>query len=96
MLKTLPRNHKPLLILQIRESKMCPALILANKRKDKVIGRTNKLTTSTKFKNGIKYQGLLAGKIAAKVLGFKNNNNNLETQKDIARLKFKEKTVVVG
>jgi hypothetical protein len=96
MLKILPNNHIPFLILQIRESKICPALILANKRKDNVIGRTNKLTASTKLKKGTKYQGVLAGRTAAIVLGFKNNNNNLEIQNDIAKLKFKEKTVVIG
>lgn len=94
--KTLPSNHIPEDILQIKESKICPALILASNRKDKVTGRTNKLTNSTIDKKGIKYQGELEGKIAAIVLGFKNKKIKLEFHKQTATLKLKERVVVTG
>lgn len=57
-----PTIQAPICILQINVSKTCPALILANSRKHRVIGRTEILTISIKHKKGAKYQGELDGK----------------------------------
>lgn len=94
--KTLPNIHNPNPILEIKERRICPALMLANKRKDKVIDRTNKLINSTTDKKDTKYQGELEGKTEDIVLGFNINNNRLELQKLNAILKLKEKVVVTG
>lgn len=42
---------------------MCPALILANSRKQRVTGRTATLINSTTLKKETKYQGELEGRI---------------------------------
>jgi hypothetical protein len=44
---------------------MCPALILAASRKDKVIGRTIILTVSTRIKKGFSQSGAPLGRIPA-------------------------------
>lgn len=41
---------------------MCPALIFAARRKDKVIGRTRILTVSINTKGGHNHVGVLAGR----------------------------------
>ena len=50
---------------------MCPALILAAKRKDKVSGRTNVLVVSIKTRNGFNQSGAPSGsRWAAVAFGF--------------------------
>lgn len=80
----------------IKESKMCPALMLANSRKQRVIGRTSSLTNSTSLRNAIKYQGELDGTKNEIKLVFVKNNKILKIQKLKAILKLKAKVVVTG
>jgi len=82
--------------LQIKERRMWPALILANKRKDRVIGRTNNLTNSTKERNGTRYQGEFTGSTLEEILGLKNKNKSLATHNVRATIKFNANVVVTG
>lgn len=83
-------------ILHMSLNIMCPALILANKRKHRVIGRTIILIISTRDKKGIRYQGVLAGNkeevdegLTKKMITLANHNAN-------AAAKLKDKVVVTG
>jgi len=73
-----------------------PALMLANKRKHKVIGRTKILTISTKDRKGIKYQGVLAGRREEADMGLTKKISTLANHKDNAPAKLKDKVVVTG
>jgi len=75
---------------------MCPALILARRRKHKVIGRTIILIISTKDRKGIKYQGVLAGKREEAEEGLTTKIITLANHKDKAAAKLKDKVVVTG
>jgi len=75
---------------------MWPALILAKRRKHKVIGRTMILIISTKDKKGIKYQGVLAGNKEEVDEGFTKKIITLASHKDSAAAKLKDKVVVTG
>jgi hypothetical protein len=75
---------------------MCPALILASNRKHKVIGRTTILTTSTRHKKGIKYQGELLGSSLAKDEPFTRVNRILVIHKHKAIERLNLKVVVNG
>jgi len=75
---------------------ICPALILANRRKHRVIGRTKILIISTKDKKGIRYHGVLAGNkeevdegLTKKIITLVNHNAN-------AAARLKDKVVVTG
>ncbi len=75
---------------------MCPALILANNRKHKVIGRTKILTISTNLRKGTKYQGELTGKREA-IQSFFNASKKIVSSHIVkATLKLKAKVVVTG
>ena len=57
----------------IRVKTMCPALMFAASRTDKVTGRTAVLTVSIKMRNGFNHEGAPPGKRDAKVvIGLKN------------------------
>lgn len=75
---------------------MWPALILANKRKHKVTGRTIILTISTILKKEIKYQGELAGTKKEILLFLIIKSRILRNQTIKAILKLKAKVVVTG
>lgn len=47
---------------------MCPALMLAASRNDRVIGRTTVLTVSIKMRKGFSQAGAPAGRSAARVV----------------------------
>jgi hypothetical protein len=70
--------------------------MLARRRKHKVTGRTRILIISTKDKNGIKYQGVLAGKREEADEGFTKKMITLANHKDNAAAKLKDKVVVTG
>lgn len=57
-----PLNQRKLLNLLINESKTCPAIMLASRRKQRVIGRTSKLTSSINLKKGANSPGELEGR----------------------------------
>jgi len=75
---------------------MCPALILANRRKHRVIGRTIILTISTNLKKGIKYQGVLVGSREDADEGFTRKIITLANHRDSAAPKLKDRVVVTG
>jgi len=83
-------------ILQIKVSKICPALILARSRKHKVIGRTKILTISTKLKKKIKYHGEPIGNKALKGNTFIIRIRILQNQKHKAKDRLNLNTVVKG
>ncbi len=83
-------------ILQIKDNKMCPAVILANKRKQRVTGRTNSLVNSTRHKNGIKYQGEFRGIIDEKDSFLIKISRILLIQHNKATVKLNLKVVVRG
>ena len=65
----LPRiNNLKIKYTLIKVKTICPALILAAKRKDKVIGRTIILTVSIKIKNGFNQLGAPDGRRDASTL----------------------------
>lgn len=75
----------------IRPSTMCPALMLAASRMDRVIGRTIILTVSTKTRNGFRSAGAPAGRRPAAVEdGFRIA---LEMIKDIHKGTLKDKVM---
>jgi hypothetical protein len=82
--------------LQIRDNRMWPALILAKRRKHRVIGRTKILINSTTLRKGIKYQGELEGSSAAEDLGFIRRRLTLANHRQKAPPKLKDKVVVTG
>ena len=51
--------------MPIRPRTICPALMLAASRKDKVIGRTEMLVVSIKTKKGLSQKGAPPGRIPA-------------------------------
>jgi len=75
---------------------MCPALILANNRKHKVIGRTMILINSTNLRKGIKYQGVFTGNRLEATINFTSCNRTLDNHKHKAILKLNPKVVVTG
>jgi len=75
---------------------MCPALILARRRKHKVIGRTIILIISTKDKKGTRYHGVLAGKREDADKGFTKKIITLANHKDRAAAKLNANVVVIG
>jgi len=83
-------------ILHISLSIICPALILAKRRKHRVIGRTIILIISTKDKKGTKYQGVLAGSKEEADEGFTRKIITLANHKANAAAKLKDKVVVTG
>jgi hypothetical protein len=83
-------------ILHISLNIMCPALILARRRKHRVIGRTIILIISTNDKKGIRYQGVLAGKREETEEGLTIKIMTLANHKDKAEAKLKDKVVVTG
>jgi len=93
--KSLPIVHTKG-ILQIREISTCPAVILANKRKQRVIGRTLILISSTKHKKGIRYQGEFRGRREERDLNFIIWIKILVIQHERAADKLNPKVVVRG
>jgi len=91
-----PNSHIPILILVIRDKRICPALILANSRKHKVTGRTLILTSSTSLRKGTKYQGEPTGNTVEQNLIFTVNNITLLIQNHKAILKLNLRVVVIG
>lgn len=83
-------------ILHISLNIMCPALILAKRRKHRVIGRTMMLIISTKDKKGIKYQGVLAGNKEEVDEGFTKKIITLANHKANAAARLKDNVVVTG
>ena len=71
-------------------------MILANRRKHKVKGRTTTLTTSTRHKKEMRYQGALEGKTKDKVNDFMNWMLTLLSQATKDNLKLKASVVVTG
>jgi hypothetical protein len=92
----MPDNHKNLLSLQTNVSKICPALILAKRRKLRVMGRTLILTNSTTLKNGIKYLGVFIGRATETKESLTLVISNVEPQKNRATLKLIPTEVVKG
>lgn len=82
--------------LQTNESRMCPALILAKRRKQRVRGRTEILTISTSLKKEAKYHGEFKGKSEEMEFFFIKNITILTSQKNKAVPKFSLKVVVTG
>ncbi len=72
---------------------MCPALMLAANRKDRVIGRTEILVVSMSTKNGFSHLGAPPGKIAAKNFGMDIEIDDIirANHSGKARLKIKNK-----
>lgn len=83
-------------ILQMRAIRTWPAVILANKRKHKVIGRTITLINSTTDKKGTKYQGELDGRKEEINLNFNNWRRIPLNQHERAAPILKLKVVVMG
>lgn len=75
---------------------MCPALILANSRKHKVIGRTLILTNSTSLRKGTRYQGDPAGNTVEQRLTLIRSKSILLTQNHKAIPRLNPKVVVTG
>jgi hypothetical protein len=69
---------------------------LASSRKQRVIGRTSTLTTSTKHKKGTKYQGELEGSIAEKKVALFICKKTPPNQQERAALRLNPKVVVTG
>jgi len=92
----MPIDQNPIGILQIKVNKICPALMLANKRKHKVTGRTKMLVTSTILRNGTKYHGEFAGKTAETMNWLILWTQIPLIQKSIAEPKLNPKLVVTG
>ncbi len=68
---------------------MCPALILAARRKDRVIGRTEKLEDSTMTRNGLSHDGAPLGRsMATKFIGREKREERIIL---IQRVRPKEK-----
>lgn len=70
--------------------------MLANKRKHKVIGRTNNLTASTTLKKETKYQGEPTGKSLETDIDFISIKKIVESQRKRDIEKLKDKVVVIG
>jgi hypothetical protein len=75
---------------------MCPALILASKRKHRVKGRILSLTSSTTPRNGTRYLGAFDGMTQLAPKGLFKRSNTLASQRERDKVKFKSRTVVVG
>jgi hypothetical protein len=80
----------------MRDNKICPALILASRRKHKVIGRTTILTISTSLKKAIRYQGELAGTRRETFLVLITSIRILINHNIKAALRLKARVVVTG
>lgn len=92
-----PTDNVPIRgILHISLNIICPALILAKRRKHKVIGRTIILIISTRDKKGIKYQGVLAGNREEADEGFTKKIRTLANHKANAAARLKDNVVVIG
>jgi len=83
-------------ILQINEIKTCPAVMLANKRKQSVIGRTKTLISSTKQRKQIRYQGEWEGRREEGNLNFIIWIRIPPNQQEKAAPKLNLKVVVTG
>lgn len=92
----LPKSQTMFLILQINLNRICPALIFANNRKQRVIGRTLKLINSTKQRKGTRYQGEFEGKRTEKVRSFTIRIATLAIHKLKARVKLNLNEVVTA
>ena len=75
---------------------MWPALIFANNRKQRVIGRTTILTNSTNLKKEIKYQGELEGNNLEIVIIFIVKIIILLSHNKKAAVRLKDSVVVTG
>lgn len=82
--------------LQTKERRMCPALILAKRRKQRVRGRTEILTISTSLKKEAKYHGEFKGNREDAESFLRQNITILTNQKNSALPKFNLKVVVTG
>jgi len=80
----------------MRANRTCPAVMLANSRKQSVMGRTSTLTTSTKHRKGTKYQGELEGSIAEKKEALFICKKIPPNQQERAALRLNPKVVVTG
>jgi len=90
----IPISHK--LILDARVIKICPAVILARRRKHKVNGRTTTLINSTNPKKGTRYQGELEGNAKETLNLFMDWTKTPPIQQDKANLKLNLITVETG
>ena len=90
-----PSNHSPILALKINPRITCPAHMLANSRKHKVIGRTEMDTNSITQSKGPSDKGDPKGKKDEKPNGLKNRYVILATQKNNLKNKLKEKIVLM-
>lgn len=75
---------------------MWPALMLANNRKHKVIGRTNKLIASTTLKKEARYQGAPNGKSLDTPFLLRKSSKTAANQKDKDRPRLKDRVVDTG
>lgn len=81
---------------------MCPALMLAASRKDRVIGRTRVLTVSIKIRNGLSQAGAPPGRRDARVVeGLKHlleiiNLSQRGSPKDSVKIKWEEELKTYG
>lgn len=75
---------------------MCPAVILAKRRKHNVIGRTIILIISTTLRNGTRYQGELAGSKEPDQSFFIKRKIKLENHSIQAAQILNAKVVVTG
>lgn len=70
--------------------------MLANRRKHKVMGRTEMLTSSTRHKKGTRYQGEFCGRTAEKTFDFIVCKKMPHNQQESAALRLNPKVVVTG
>jgi hypothetical protein len=91
-----PDSQSPPLSLQTRLRSTCPAPILASNRRQRVNGRTTRLTPSTRLRKAAKYQGVFKGNNLLKLFLFNLIITKLLTHSPKARLKLNLKTVVRG
>lgn len=92
-----PTVHRTLGNLQISPSITCPALILANSRKHRVIGRTLILVASTILKKGARYHGdPLGSNLELDLFFTKYKSITVPNQKERANERLKASVVVTG